>query len=392
MADRTQLFRSKAPWIMKGLMREFGLTINQAAGILGNIGHECNGFHQMQEGAPIGGGRGGYGWCQWTGPRRIKYENYARQRGLSVDSDKANFGYLVWELQNDERGGITAVKQTDNLKQAVRLFERNFERANPKYKHYESRDAWATVAVEAYQGHSFELAETVYEDAGDFAFENPEEAAAEPNVAAAASEAAVALASAAAGANFARKLVDKANAELSQYSGLLEHQSPLKERIGIYWAFLNRPDLDGSDHSVPWSAAFISYMIHLAGAGTQFPYSTQHSQYFYRTINDRLINKKSSFWGYPVGELEIAPGDVLGMNRASAPQIEYDWASHHSDYKSHSDIVVSVDGNGVHTIGGNVGTAPGQINNKTFVFSNGSLINRESQNQRAFVVIRSFLP
>jgi hypothetical protein len=55
--------------------------------------------------------------------------------------------------------------------------------------------------------------------------------------------------------------------------------------------FLNRPDLDGAD-DVPWSAALISYMVHLAGAGTAFPYSAQHSVYFYRTINDLIINRR----------------------------------------------------------------------------------------------------
>ena len=114
-------------------------------------------------------------------------------------------------------------------------------------------------------------------------------------------------------------------------------------RIGTYWDFLNRPDLDGSDN-VAWSAAFVSYMVHLAGAGNQFPYNSLHAQYFYRTINDRLIKKKTSFWGYPVGEIEIGVGDILGMNRSNKPPIKYDWAAHHNDYKSHADIVVSCRG------------------------------------------------
>lgn len=192
-------------------------------------------------------------------------------------------------------------------------------------------------------------------------------------------------------ASFAAKLVEKASDELVAYDGMFEQNSPLKERIGLYWTFVGRPGLDGSD-DVPWSAAFISYMVHLAGAGTTFPYSTQHSVYFYRTINDRLTNRKSSFWGYKVGEVDIRPGDIIGMNRAAASQIDYKWAAHHSDYDSHSDIVVRVDDAGIHTIGGNVGAKPGQVSNKLFVWKGDALVNDASNNQRAFVVIRSFLP
>ena len=154
MADRTQLFRSKAPWIMNGLISEFDLTENQAAGILGNIGHRGYQFHQMQEGRPRGDGRGGYGWCQWTASRRNSFEQYAKKRELSVDGDEANYGYLIWELRNTEKAAIRAVKKTETVKDAVREFEKHFERAG--VKHYDRRDEWAQIALKAYREHSFE--------------------------------------------------------------------------------------------------------------------------------------------------------------------------------------------------------------------------------------------
>jgi len=61
-------FSAKAPGIMKRLQEDFGFTKEQAAGILGNLGHESGGLKVMQERNPTGGGRGGYGWAQWTGP------------------------------------------------------------------------------------------------------------------------------------------------------------------------------------------------------------------------------------------------------------------------------------------------------------------------------------
>jgi hypothetical protein len=42
------LFQSKAPRIMHDLMHDLSLTTVQAAGILGNIGHECAGFTLLQ--------------------------------------------------------------------------------------------------------------------------------------------------------------------------------------------------------------------------------------------------------------------------------------------------------------------------------------------------------
>jgi hypothetical protein len=69
------LFQSKAPRIMHDPVRDLSLTTVQAAGILGNIGHECAGFTLLQEQKPIRGGRGGWGWCQWTGPRRTISRN-----------------------------------------------------------------------------------------------------------------------------------------------------------------------------------------------------------------------------------------------------------------------------------------------------------------------------
>lgn len=191
--------------------------------------------------------------------------------------------------------------------------------------------------------------------------------------------------------SFASKLVATAIAEEAAHHGRLEHQTPLKERIGTYWQFFNRQDLDGTDHDVPWSAVFISYMIHLAGAGAAFPYSPQHSVFVYRTINDRLLKKKTAFYGYPAAGFSIEPGDIIHMNRSGKPVIDYDWASHHADYSSHADIVVNVSGGSLEAIGGNVGSAPGQIGRKSFALNKGAWTN-PGGTQTVSTVIRSFLP
>jgi hypothetical protein len=191
---------------------------------------------------------------------------------------------------------------------------------------------------------------------------------------------------------FTNKLIERAEKEFADYQGQFENGGDLKDRIGVYWDFLGRPELDGGD-DVAWSAAFISYMVHLAGAGSLFPYSAQHSVYFYRTINDKLAGRAKPFLGYRVGELAIARGDIIGMNRGNGAPISYEEATHDADYSSHADIVVSVGANGkIKTIGGNVGKAPGQVAGKSFSMNGGKLANDANANQQVFVVIRSFLP
>lgn len=124
------LFTDKAPWIMNLLRADFDLTVEEAAAILGNIGHECAGFVKFQEQKPtVPGSRGGFGWCQWTGPRRVAFEAYCKRNGLDTKSDKANYGYLFVELKGSEKAAIPALKKAVGLQAKVSAFERSFERA-----------------------------------------------------------------------------------------------------------------------------------------------------------------------------------------------------------------------------------------------------------------------
>ena len=146
MSDET--FREKAPGIMRRLMDDFGLTEVQAAGVLGNIGHECAGFRLMQEVRPQSG-RGGFGWAQWTGPRRVAFEGWCGDRGFNLESDDGNYGFLKHELETTHKRAITAVKRAETLRDAVEEFERIFEVAG--VKHYDRRERWARIALEEFQ-------------------------------------------------------------------------------------------------------------------------------------------------------------------------------------------------------------------------------------------------
>jgi hypothetical protein len=146
-----ETFRAKAPGIMRLLIGDFGLTDVQAAGILGNLGHESNGLTTFQELNPRGG-RGGWGWGQWTGPRRLAFEAYCARNHLDPKSDKANYGWLFSELKGSEKRAIDALKGAHTLTEAVRAFERAYERAG--VENYASRVTWAQRALDAFHAAS----------------------------------------------------------------------------------------------------------------------------------------------------------------------------------------------------------------------------------------------
>lgn len=125
--------------LMSDLQRDLGLTRAQAAGIVGNLDHESGGFASLQEIAPVvPGSRGGYGYAQWTGPRRRQFEEWAEARGLPLNSYEANYGFLRYELtETPERRGLDAVRRHDTPSGAARDFSNTFLR--PGIPHMDSR-------------------------------------------------------------------------------------------------------------------------------------------------------------------------------------------------------------------------------------------------------------
>lgn len=117
---------------MKRLMEEKGLTREQAAGVVGNLGHESAGFTAFEEGAPNKYGTRGAGWAQWTdtpgSPRRTQFENWSRQHGLDPKSPEASERYL-FEGDPEFAKAIDAVKGTQTTAESVRAFHDSFERS-----------------------------------------------------------------------------------------------------------------------------------------------------------------------------------------------------------------------------------------------------------------------
>jgi Phage tail lysozyme len=145
-------FREKAPVVMQKLMGEFGLTVPQTAGILGNIGHECMGFKTLQEVKPIMGGAGGWGWCQWTGPRRKEFEQWASERSLGLSSDDANYGFLVHELKGTHAGDLRSLRGASTVPDATKIFMSTFEKPNTQVAGLADRVKYASLALKEYNG------------------------------------------------------------------------------------------------------------------------------------------------------------------------------------------------------------------------------------------------
>lgn len=143
-------FRATAPHYMKLLMADFGFNLDDAAAIFGNLGHESRGLTDLQENNPtVKGSRGGYGWAQWTGPRRRAYEAWCKKHGKDPKADDTNYAYLFVELKGDEKAAIAKTKAAVGLDAKVEAFEKAFLRAG--VKHYPSRKVWAARALDAYR-------------------------------------------------------------------------------------------------------------------------------------------------------------------------------------------------------------------------------------------------
>lgn len=125
--------RSSMEIALSGMQRlmddpDLRMSPEEAAGVMGSLWHESGGFKQMQEIKPVAG-RGGYGWAQWTGPRRRQFEEFVRSNNLDPASDEANFQFLKHELTKTQEGRVLApLKQAQSEAEASDTFTKVFER------------------------------------------------------------------------------------------------------------------------------------------------------------------------------------------------------------------------------------------------------------------------
>src|SRR4051794_41810395 len=86
----TTAFENLAPRVMGDLIFDFGLTPEQAAGVVGNLGAE-SGLRAVQEARPIRG-RGGLGPGQWPRPPPVAFWRWSGGGGLAQRRSAAHYG------------------------------------------------------------------------------------------------------------------------------------------------------------------------------------------------------------------------------------------------------------------------------------------------------------
>jgi hypothetical protein len=142
------IFEDKVRKYNERLKKDFQINDIQACGIWGNLGTETGGFTALQEKNPVvKGSRGGYGWLQWTGPRRRKYEAYCKSKGLDPAADETNYQYFVHETLTDEWKSIQQVRKTTTIEAATETFM--LLNLRPGIPHLDNRKRWAARAQAA---------------------------------------------------------------------------------------------------------------------------------------------------------------------------------------------------------------------------------------------------
>jgi hypothetical protein len=152
-----------------------------------------------------------------------------------------------------------------------------------------------------------------------------------------------------------------------------EREEGLWQRVGEYWwlgldagspesDWTGKHDGNGAEFSpdddgdYAWSAAFISYVMRIAGAGNRFPYSADHAVYI--NAAKRMKLGEPGTWLVVAERVQdYAPrvGDLICFGRGRAKGMRYEDLPTARLFPSHCDIVVetSVPGQ-IGVIGGNV--------------------------------------
>lgn len=171
------------------------------------------------------------------------------------------------------------------------------------------------------------------------------------------------------------------------HAGHKETQLGFAERIGQYW--VEGTDTHGlsGTNDVPWSAAFISWIMKTAGAGMLFRYSTQHSRYISQAIRDRRSNRPGiGFLGYRLSECKPSVGDLVCWGRE--PGVDFD-NQMGGNYKGHCDVVVQVDADRIWIIGGNVGDSV--TKRPLRLDASGLLSGKASRGETPFAIMKDLI-
>jgi hypothetical protein len=149
-----------------------------------------------------------------------------------------------------------------------------------------------------------------------------------------------------------------------------ERMPGLWQRVGEYWfegldanakesLWTGKHDEWGmefpadQDGSFAWSAAFISYVMRIAGAGDNFPYSSIHADY----INMARVGGHWKVAAEAPASYAPTLGDLICTSRGLKHPIRFEDLPTPDTFPGHCDIVVAVQPGQLTVIGGNVDDA-----------------------------------
>lgn len=125
--------------LRQGLIRR-GLPAHVADGFIMNFQDESGLNPGINEIAPIvPGSRGGFGLYQLTGPRRVAYENFAKDRGVDAADPDAQLDFLMTELKGPEARAARSILAAPDAGSAAAAIARDFLR--PSQEHLDRRVA-----------------------------------------------------------------------------------------------------------------------------------------------------------------------------------------------------------------------------------------------------------
>lgn len=129
------------------------------------------------------------------------------------------------------------------------------------------------------------------------------------------------------------------------------------QRVNRYWTAAGHPEINGMDCKIPWSAAFMTWVMKSSGVpNSQFTSSIAHWEYLAQSVAE---SGSAGRWFVPrrVADYTPRPGDLICSSRGkrrARPVGGYISAEKLEGTSTHCDLVVSRQGRKLEAIGGNV--------------------------------------
>ncbi len=158
------------------------------------------------------------------------------------------------------------------------------------------------------------------------------------------------------------RIVDAARQELAAWGqgSKVETDPGMEPRLRAYWAAAGKSAKE-ADEAIKnryfWSAAFISYVMRQARAGTAFTGADAHRTYVGTAKRARAMGDSTKFQAFRITEVTPEVGDVLCRDRTSGKKCantDYDNVDDGTKHAAHCDVVIAVNPGTITTIGGNV--------------------------------------